>query len=162
MKKLMLTALALGLSLTAALAQEPPQGRPGPAGKPGAFRQRMEDRMDAALGLTDAQKTSMHQIREKHRTALEAKRKAAMTSRRAFFEALRNADAKVEDLKGLHRAQADADLDLLLENRAQSAEVRALLTPDQRERFGRMEGRMMDGMGKGMPMGRRPHMGAPR
>lgn len=159
MKKLMITALAFGLSLTAASAQEPAQGRPGPAGKLGAFRERMEAHMDAALGLTDAQKTAMHQIREKHRPALEAKRKAAMASRHAFLEALRNVDAKVEDLKSLHQAQADADLDLLLENRTQSAEMRALLTPDQRERFGRMEGRME---GMGMPMGPRPHSGAPR
>ncbi len=147
MRKLAPAALALGICLAPALAQDAPAPRPRMGARMGDRMDRMEERFDRVLHLTDAQKASVKEIRAKHKPAIEAKRAALETARHAFGEALKNPEAKPEDLKTLHRAQADASLDMLLEHRAQRLEIRAILTPEQREKaaglLGRMEGMRM-------------------
>lgn len=143
MKTLATAVLALGICLSAAQAQDAPSPHP----RKGDRHPRLEERFDRALHLTDAQKVTVKEIRDKHRSALEARRAAAETAHKAFSEAMKNPEAKPEDLKTLHRAQADASLDLLLEHRAQRAEIHAILTPEQREKATRLMGRM-----KGMRM----------
>jgi Spy/CpxP family protein refolding chaperone len=152
MKTLSLAALALGMCLAPAQAQDAPAPRP----RMGDRLPKVEERFDRALRLTDAQKASVKEIRARHKAAIDAKRATAETSRKAFEESIRNPEAKSEDLKALHRTQADANLDLLLEHRAQRLEIRAILTPEQREKaarlLGRMEGLRMRHPG-GMPGG---------
>jgi len=148
MKPFVIAALTLGVCLTPSFAQG--DARP----RPEAFQQKMQDRMDKALNLTDAQKASVKDIRAKHKAALETKRKASEDAMKAFREGLRSPDTKVEDLKTLHRTQADANLDLLLEHRAMRGEIRAILTPEQREKAARLEGRM-----EGRMMGHRGGFG---
>ncbi len=149
MRTLAPAALALGICLAPALAQDAPAPRP----RMGDRMDRMEERFDRVLHLTDAQKESVKEIRARHKPAIEARRAALDTARHAFGEALKNPDAKPEDLKTLHRAQADASLDMLLEHRAQRLEIRAILTPEQREKaaglLGRMEGMRMRHGGRG-------------
>ena len=137
MKPLAIAVLALGVTMLTAFAQQAPEVRP----RPEAPRQKLQDRLDHALNLTDAQKASVKEIHARHQGALEAKRKAAGDTRRAFGEALRKGDTPAADLKKLHAAMADANLDLLLEHRAQRQEVHAVLTPEQREKAARMDSR---------------------
>ncbi|BDU72514.1 Spy/CpxP family protein refolding chaperone [Mesoterricola silvestris] len=138
MRTLASAALALGIGLTPVLAQDAPPPRP----RMGDRLPDREARFDRALNLTEAQKTSVKEIRGKHKAAIESRRAAAETAHKAFADAMKNPDAKAEDLKALHRAQADANLDLLLEHRAQRMEIRAILTPEQREKAARLMGRL--------------------
>jgi Spy/CpxP family protein refolding chaperone len=150
--------LALGFALTPAFSQATPEKQPGqpPRAEEGARRmeERRQDRLDKALNLTDAQKTAIRDLRAKHRDALEAGRKAAQEAHKAFADALRKAETTPEELRKLHRAASDATFEQLLAHRTQRQEIRALLTPEQREKSARMEGRM-----EGMRMGR--HDGHP-
>lgn len=150
-------AFALALAVIPGFSQAPaPQAPPPPPAqhrerpRPEEFHKRMQDRVERALHLTDAQKASIKEIRARHHDGLQAKAHAAKDAGKAFMEAMHKPDTKVEDLKTLHRAQADANLDLLLEHRAMRQEIKAVLTPEQREKAARLEGRM-----EGMRMGRR-------
>jgi len=153
MKPLALAALALGIVTLAAFAQTPQPAPQATQTRGEGFRGKMEDRMDRALRLTDAQKASVKEIRAKHRAAVDAKMHAAKDARKAFGEAMHKPETKPEDLKTLHAAMASADFDLLMERRAQRQEIKAILTPEQRERAARLEGRM-----EGMRMGHRGGM----
>jgi Spy/CpxP family protein refolding chaperone len=153
MKYLAIVPLALGLSMMPASSQDAPK----PRIRPGEMRERMQGRMEKALNLTEAQKASVKEIRAKHKAALESKRDAAMAAHKAFMEAFRKPEAKAEDLRTLHRAMADANLEAMLEHRAVRDEIHAILTPEQREKAARLQGRM-----EGMRMGHRgewPGMG---
>jgi len=143
-----LTVLGLAIALPA-LAQGTPAPTPQapPMHMHGEGRGWMEG-MAAKLKLSDAQKASCKDIIAKHKAGLESKGKAAREARRAFFEAAQSPDTTAEALKGLHRTMSDADLDALLERRAMRLELRAQLTPDQREQAARMMGRR-----EGMRMG---------
>jgi Spy/CpxP family protein refolding chaperone len=151
MKPLVLAALALGICAAPAQAQDAHRPRP----RMEDMQQRIQDRVAVALNLTDAQKGSFAEIRAKHKAALDSRRAAAQAAHKAFAEAMKSPDAKPEDLRNLHRAQADAAFELLLEHRAQRIEFRAILTPEQREKAAKLEGRM-EGRMEGM---RRMHRG---
>jgi Spy/CpxP family protein refolding chaperone len=144
-------ALALGSGFLPAMAQGAPAPAPGcpmcsPKEGPRGW---MQGRMAEKLKLTDAQKTSLTAITDKHQASLAAKGKAAKDARKAFFEAMQKPETAPETLKGLNRAKADAGMEAMLEHRALRQEIRAVLTPDQREEMARMEGRR-----EGMRMGR--------
>ena len=146
MKRLALVALFLGAALAPGFAQDRPRRDEGP-GRPEGMGPNLKDHLEKALKLTPDQKAKVDAIQARHKPAMEAKREAAQTARKAFMEAMKNVDAKAEDLKALHRAMADADFDALLEHRSQRQEFRAILTPEQREKAawfeGRREGRRM-------------------
>ena len=145
-----LAALGLAIALPA-LAQDAPP--PAPQMPPMQMEGHgMPGRMAAKLKLTDAQKASTKEVYAKHQAGLAAKAQAAREARRAFFEAVQSPETTPEVLKGLHRTMSDADLDALLERRAMRLEIRALLTPDQREQAARMLGRK-EGMRMGHGMG---------
>jgi len=157
MKMFAPAALVFGICLAASAQAPAPAPAPAPRPRMEEGHARMMDHMAKALHLTDAQKASIKDIHARHQGALESRRKAAGDTRRAFGEAIRKADTPTADLKKLHAAMADANLDLLLEHRAQRQEVHAVLTPEQREKAARMEGRM-----EGMRMrgeGRHGHPG---
>jgi Spy/CpxP family protein refolding chaperone len=144
-----LTLLSLALALPA-MAQTAPAPAPqaAPAMKDG-MHDRMMMRMAEKLKLTDAQKASCKDIIAKHKPVLMAKHQAAKEARRAFFEALQNPATSPDTLKGLNRTAADARLDAMLEGRAMRQELRAVLTPEQREKAAYIMGRRA-----GMRMGR--------
>jgi Spy/CpxP family protein refolding chaperone len=171
MKTLTSTVLALGVAIIPAFSQGAPEKQPEqrPRAEEGArkFNERRQERLDKALGLTDAQKTAIRDIRTKHQAAFEAGRKTAQDAHKAFAEALRKPETAPDELRKLHRAAADATFEQLLAHRAQRQEIRALLTPEQREKAARMEGRM-EGMRMvhhdghpGMGMGMGHHDGLP-
>ncbi len=146
MKTLILATLVAGFSFAPGFAQDAPA--PGPRGQD--FHPRMMARIERSLNLTDAQKAAFADIRAKHTPQAEAKRKAAQDARKAFQDAMAKEDTPAADLRKLHQTMADANLDVLLEHRAARQEFHAILTPEQREKAARMEGRF-----EGMMMGRR-------
>ena len=136
-----LTILSLALALPALAQTAPAPAAPAaPAMKDGMHDQMMA-RMADRLKLTEAQRASCKDIIAKHRPALMAKHKAAKEARRAFFQALQDSAATPDSLKTLNRAAADARLDALLEGRALRQELRAVLTPEQREKAAYLIGR---------------------
>ena len=138
-------ALLLGAALTPGRAQEaaaPQTAAPQVAAQPGACRDWTQGRMAARLKLSDAQKASLKEITAKHQPALAARSKAVREARQAFHEALRNPETGAEALKPLYRTLSDLQLEQMLEARALRLEIRAVLTPEQREQSARMEGRM--------------------
>jgi len=171
MKNIISAALALGIAALPVAAQDAPKARPeAPGPREGrAMAPRMQERMAKALGLTDDQKAKIKAIREKHQEGAEARRKASREARKAFMDAYGKSETSVEELRRLHRAAADAQMEALLDHRAQRDEIRALLTPEQREKAARfrgfMEGMMSarrqgrPGMGRGMEPGMHPGMG---
>ena len=142
MKMFAPAALALGICLAGSAQTPAPAPPPAPRPRMEDGHKRMMEHMAKVLHLTDAQKATIKDIHAKHQAALESKRRTADDTRRAFGEAMRNHDTPAADLKKLHAAMADADIDLVLEHRAQRQEVHAVLTPEQREKAARMEGRM--------------------
>jgi Spy/CpxP family protein refolding chaperone len=147
-------ALACACFLGAATPQSAPQAPPVAA--PGAAQPRRMDgdkwmaRMADKLQLNDAQRASCKAILDKHRDALRGDRQALADARQAFGAALGKPDTPADTLRTLHRALADRQFDQLLEARTLRQELRAVLTPEQREQAARMEGRM-----EGMRMARR-------
>ena len=123
-------ALTLGLGFLPALAQATP-APPPPA-----------HRMGPRLQLTEAQKAGIRDLRLKHRERIAAAQKTAQEARKAFAEAARKPETAKADLQVLHRALADQAFELRMAQRALRLEIRALLTPEQREQAARMEGRM--------------------
>lgn len=157
--------IALGLAALPALAQntQPPALVQPPA--PDGDGTRMQARIAAKLQLTDAQKAGCRAVLDKHRDALAQKGRAAFEAHRAFREAFDKPETTPDALRALHRAWADQAFEQQLERRAQRQELHALLTPEQREKAARMEGRM-EGMRaarrggwEGAAMGHRGHWG---
>jgi len=109
------------------------------------MRGRMEDQLD----LTPAQKASFQAIFARHKDSMAARRKASFAAREAFTEAVKKPETTPEALKALHRTLSDLRFDGMMERRTMRQELRAVLTPDQREQAARMEGRM-----EGMRMAR--------
>jgi Spy/CpxP family protein refolding chaperone len=134
-----LSVLALALALPA-LAQTPPAALAAP--QEGRSFGRMYERIGEKLNLTDAQKAACKDIIGKHRPAMIAKHKAAKEARKAFFEAVMKPETAPDTLKTLNRAAADARLEAMLEGRAMRQELRAVLTPEQREKAAFILGRM--------------------
>jgi len=136
-------ALSLGMGLLPAGAQDAAAPKTPPA------RER-DGRMGRRLHLTDAQKAGIQELRKKHRESLATRKAAMKDARIAFRTAAAKTDTPVEELRKLHAKVADLAFDLRMEARALREEVRALLTPEQREEAARMRGRM-----EGMMMSRR-------
>jgi len=161
--------LAMGLGFTPAFAQAPaapirPAGAEGcPAGMgacgpmAGRGQEQMLARMAEQLRLTDAQKASFKASFAKHQASMAAGRTGVAEARKALDEAMKQPDSSPDALKALHRTLSDRAFDQMLEHRALRQELRAVLTPEQREQAARMEGRM-----EGRMEARRPFHGGPR
>lgn len=124
----------LAVILASGLFGQAPEGRPPKDPAPRHGR----------LGLDQGQKDKLKAIRDKHRPALLAKREAARDSRRALAEALRDQKTPQADLKRLFDQAAERRFELMMEMRSLRAEVREVLTPEQRERAAEWHGRMME------------------
>jgi Spy/CpxP family protein refolding chaperone len=122
----------------------------GPGAGPGFHRGGMEG--FRGLNLSEAQKTQLKALHERHQKTLEAKRDAALAAGKALHEALAKTSTDVATLRSLNDKAAAARLDLLLEHRALRQEVLPLLTAEQKAKFEQMPMGMM-GMGPGMNPG---------
>jgi len=156
MRSPVLAALVLGITVLPAAAQDaPPPGPRAEAPAPGHRRAappRVRERMARELGLTEEQRAKIKEIRQKHEAGAGARMKAAMEARKAFADAFRDHATSVEELRRLHGAASQARLEALLDQRAQREEIRAVLTPEQREKAAHWRG-LMEGMGRGMRHG---------
>ncbi|WP_257312036.1 Spy/CpxP family protein refolding chaperone [Geothrix fuzhouensis] len=88
--------------------------------------------MARVLNLTEAQRTSIQAIREKHRPDLVAHRDKARQAQAALRAALQDPATPEAQLRVLHDKASAARFDLLLAGRAVHQEVQAVLTPEQR------------------------------
>ncbi len=132
MKALILTLAAL-LPLTA-------QDAPRPRGQ----------RFAQALQLTADQQSKIQALRASHRAATAPKRQAAQEARATLAKALQDPGTPEATLRSLHQKAAEAHFQVLLARRENLLQIRALLTPEQREKAqllradhqDRMRGRM--------------------
>lgn len=118
-----------------------PHGEPGP----GEMMRMIADRLD----MTEEQRAQVRELHEQHREAMQAQREQLREAQRQLADqihaatldegAIRNAAATVAALKADH-AVAKAAL---------HQEVRALLTPEQREQFSEMQERHRERMEEG-------------
>lgn len=129
-----LLASLVALSLAAQQAPPPagPMGRLARAGERLAF-------LAHHLKLSDAQRTQMKEIHQKHQGAIQPKQKAAMEAREALRKAAQDLSASPDQLRKFHQAVADRQFDLMMERRAVKLETRAILTPEQRAEADRMQ-----------------------
>jgi Spy/CpxP family protein refolding chaperone len=167
---LLLAALTLPLA-----AQAPPPPPPsGRAGQDPEAMKRRQEFMAERLKLTEAQRASFKAIHEKHQASAKARREAAQAAAKAFREAAKDPKVSTDQLRRFHQALADARFEVMAAQRALKLELRAILSPEQREQAAELRGmaqarrhdRMMarrhgqgPGMGQGMGMGPRHGMG---
>ena len=145
----------------------------GPSGRRGCGNADATNRCNNLPELTKSQQAAVDALADKHRPALEAKRKVAGDAR----EALRQGQAKTgvdrATLKALFDKESQARFDLLDEHQALRQETEKVLTPEQltlweqrRTEGPRMGGGARGGMGmgggRGMGEGRAMGMGEGR
>ena len=130
--------LASLVALSLAAQQAPP---PRPAGPMGRMAQAGERLAFLAhhLKLSEAQRTQIKEIHQKHQGAIQPKQKAAMEARESFRKATQDLSTSPDQLRKLHQAVADRQFDLMMERRSVKLETRAILTPDQRAEADRMQ-----------------------
>ncbi len=87
------------------------------------------------LNLTEAQRTQMKAIHDKHQATLQAKMEAAAAARKAMHAAMADANSDTKTLKVLHDQVSAAQFDLMLEHRAIRQEILPLLTAEQKVQF---------------------------
>lgn len=128
-----LSHLVMGLSLAAMplLAQGPHPGR-----GPGMGHEFV--RPFKGLNLTEAQKTSLKDVAEKHKAALKTKRDAVQEAHKTLQKAMVDPAAKEADLKVLHDSVSQAQFAMMLERRTMMLESEALLTPEQKAQWEKM------------------------
>ena len=139
-------ALSLILGWLPASAQATPEAAAPRPQRPAM----MGARVAARLQLSEAQKTAIKEIRAKHQAAIETQAKAVKEANKAFAEAAQKPETTTAALKALHQTLSDQAFALKVEHRAMRLEIRALLTPEQREQAAKMEGQR-----QGMRMARR-------
>jgi len=128
MKSMLWSTLFLVLTTLPLSAQvEPGSGRPA-------------QRIARALNLTEAQKTSIHAIREKHRPELVVRRDAVKQAQVALRSALQDAATPEARLRALYDKAAAARFEVMLARRSVHQEVQAVLTPEQRTKAAELRG----------------------
>lgn len=113
-------------TLVLVLAALPLAAQPGRGLAPGQIAR--------TLDLSEAQRSSLRSIREKHRPELQMKRDAARRARADLRAALGDLSVPEVRLRALHDQVAAAQFELRLARRSVRSEVQAVLTPEQRER----------------------------
>ncbi len=91
-------------------------------------------RFAKALQLTADQQTKLQALRASHRAATAPKHQAAQEARTALAKAMEDPATPEATLRDLHQRASEAQFQILLAGRANRAQVRALLTPEQREK----------------------------
>lgn len=128
MKRLFWSALVLTL-VAGPLAAQPELNHP-----------RRAEAIARALKLTEAQKTTIQGIRDKHRPDLAARRAAARQAQSALRTALQDPATPEAQLRSLHDQAAAARFEMMLVRRSVHQEVQAVLTPEQREKAAELRG----------------------
>lgn len=148
---------------------DPQQPPPPPA--PEVRLQKRLDRMAEFLKLTEAQKASIKALHEKQQAGAQGRREAVQSAAKAFRDAAQDPKIGTDQLRRLHQAAADARFEALAAHRAMQMDIRALLTPEQREKAAvlrgmglerRREDRMMMRGGRGFGPGRMDRGMGPR
>jgi len=126
MKNLFRSTLILGLMALPLAAQ------PGPEASHRA------ERIGRDLQLTEAQKTSIRAIRDKHRPDLVQRRDAVQHARIDLRSALQDPATPESRLRALYDKASAARFDMILARRSVRTEVQAILTPEQRAKAAEM------------------------
>ena len=105
---------------------------PGP-GRPGGPppMERMMDR----LGLTDDQKAAVHAVHEKNQDTMRPLGDAARQAHEAFQKALDGEAPDATKVGQLALAMSAAEKKFDAARKAEADEIKAILTPEQREKF---------------------------
>lgn len=126
------------------------------AAQPGRPQSPRVERLARALNLTDAQKTAIRSIRDKHQPEMAQRREAARQAQVALQAALRDAATPEAQLRALHDKASAARFDMMLARRAIHQEVQAVLTPEQREKAAELRGMARERMRGHRGQGRGP------
>jgi Spy/CpxP family protein refolding chaperone len=86
-------------------------------------------------GLSEAQKTTLKTIAEKHKGALDATRKAEGEAQKAFQKAMQDPAVKDADLKALFEKSSQARLASILAHRSLMQESLGVLSAEQKAEF---------------------------
>lgn len=119
-------------ALCFAMAALPLTAQAGPDHSPRA------EKAGRAMNLSEAQKTSIKDIRDKHRPGLALRRDAAKQAQAALQAALQDPASSETHLRALHDKASAARFDLILAQRSLRQEVQAVLTPEQRAKAAEM------------------------
>lgn len=130
------TTLALLLGLLPLAAQPAPQ-TPPPAAS--AKANRAWTRIAEQLKLTESQKTQVQALHARHAETAKGLRQSSAAAHRAFQEALRKPETPVDQLRTLHQAMNEKTFDLLMDRRVLDSEIRAILTPEQRTEWDKIQ-----------------------
>lgn len=145
-------AFVLGLGVLPLAAH--PCFPPGGPGKGGGPRQDfLVNGIAGKLKLTDSQKTQLQDIRTRHADAIKDKAGAALEARKAFRDAAGDPATPPAQLKTLNQSKADRTFELMLERRAARSEMLAVLTPEQRIEWDKLQA-YQRGFRRGMHGGR--------
>jgi Spy/CpxP family protein refolding chaperone len=134
----------------------------GPGGMPGRHRVagRMQDCTQHLLmaaekiGLTEAQKTQLHELRRRGPATIMPKTQALMEARMDFQDLMMKKDAATADIRKAHEKLLKAQSDLRAAAFDLRLQAREVLTPEQREKLHEEMRPMMMGHGDGPgPMG---------
>jgi Spy/CpxP family protein refolding chaperone len=129
-------AFALMLGTLPLAAQAP--GSPA-TDLPTATPSRAMARLAERLKLSEPQKAQVQAIWTRHAEGAKARRQALQEARSAFREALRDPDTPEARLRTLHQALEDRNFEQLLDRRSLRAEIRAVLSPEQRTEWDRAQ-----------------------
>ena len=119
-------------TLVLALLALPLAAQPGPDGGHRA------ERISRALNLTEAQKTSIQGIREKHRPDLILRRDAVLHAQIDLRTALQDPTTPEARLRAAYDKATAARFDMILARRSVRLEVQSVLTPEQRAKSAAM------------------------
>ncbi len=123
-----ISALALGAPALAS------HGRaPNTAGGTAAPRRARFARVVQRLDLSAEQRAQVRGILERHRSTVREEREALRAGRRVQFEAVHEEAFDEEKIRAAAAGAARAHADLAVTRARISSEVRALLTPEQRQ-----------------------------
>ncbi|HLP30598.1 MAG TPA: Spy/CpxP family protein refolding chaperone [Geothrix sp.] len=113
-------------------------------------------RVARALNLTEAQKTAVRGIRDKHQPEMAQRQAAARQAHEALRTALRDAATPEAQLRALHEKASAARFEMMLARRAVHQELQAVLTPEQREKAAELRGMARERMRGHRGQGRGP------
>jgi Spy/CpxP family protein refolding chaperone len=98
------------------------------------------ERIARALNLSEAQKTSIKTIRDKHHPTMVLQRDAVKQAGTALRTALQDGSISDTQLRILYDKAASTRFELMLARRSMQREVQAVLTPEQRIKAAELRG----------------------
>jgi Spy/CpxP family protein refolding chaperone len=134
---LTIPALLLILAALPLAAQSPPSRPPGPPPPPGGGPAHLELAL-RAIDLTPAQKDQVDSLLEARHDAAEADRPASEAAFRSLMDQVQAERFDEKAIRAAAAAAADAAGDRAVADAALLRDVRALLTPAQREKFDKL------------------------